>query len=531
VPVSRRVLLVDSDMDALGALASALRARGLTVNNANGAFEAVEQAFKRRPDVVLAARSIDEDGALVSAFAAVPDLADTPILYLVDGGSGELGPDDVLRTDVDHVFSRIAEASPRGSKPNILQEIRGDLQQVPLVDLLQLLAMNRRSGVLAITTKAGTGELRLAGGEVIDAVYRRLEGEKALYRLLGERDGHFAFSPGEPTSARRIMSPTSRLLMEALRQVDEVRRRRTELAPGGEAFVIDGLAREEADLSVSQNSFVLSSGVPLGSATPAGAAPAPSSRSAPRGKSMPPPPPTLRAAEPSPFRCQDGQNDSSGPPEDPEQRAAVAAKVEALLQMPHNLDELLDEVSAPDLLVLEVLTELAEAGRVRRMSLADLTTPFAPPEQLPVLRSLVTRLARPGFALPLHLVIAAGARRMTALSHAVRRIADAVVPAESPPRAAQPRPLGVVQLGDGVELALIGLPTDEMFTPTWPLALHGAAAVIRLADASGDALLAYCETLELVLIDAETEMGALDVAAPGQIAALVRSALETAAGV
>jgi hypothetical protein len=168
---------------------------------------------------------------------------------------------------------------------------------------------------------------------------------------------------------------------------------------------------------------------------------------------------------------------------------------------------------------------------MRRVSLADLTTPFAPPEQLPVLRSLVMRLTRPGFLPPPCLVIAAGARRMPTLAHAVRRIADAVVPAEPPPRAPLPRPLGVLRLGDGVELAIAGLPAEDTYSPTWPLALHGAAAVVRLHDAGGDALAAHCEALELLLIDAESLMGSLDVAAPGQIAALVRAALETAAGV
>ncbi|WP_437754989.1 DUF4388 domain-containing protein [Sorangium sp. So ce1389] len=537
------MLLVDSDVDALGALASALRARGLTVNNANGAFEAVEQAFKRRPDVVLAARAIDEDSALADAFAAVPDLADTPILFLVegdDGDDGELGPDDVLRSDVDHIVSRITEASPRGSRPTALQEIRGDLQQVPLVDLLQLLAMNRRSGVLGITTPAGAGELRISAGEVIDAVYRRLEGEKALYRLLGERDGHFAFSPGEPTSARRIMAPTSRLLMEALRQVDEVQRRRAELAPAGEAFLVTEPSSDDLDLSPLHGHETFGAGpisVQAAEAGDAGAGvPDVTSALLPTGvaRGSMPPPPTLRAAESAAIKLEALRYPTAPPPAsigEPTERAIVAEKITALLQMPHNLDELLDEIGGPDLLILEVLMELTAAGKVRRISLADLTTPFAPPEHFPVLRSLVTRLARPGFAPPPHLVIAASARRMITLSHAVRRIADAVVPAEAPPNAPLPRPLGVIRLGDGVELALVGLPTDETFAPTWPLALHGAAAVVRLGDAGKEALAAHCEALELLLLDAEAIMGPLDLASPGQITLLVRTALEAAAGV
>ena len=62
-------------------------------------------------------------------------------------------------------------------------------------------------------------------------------------------------------------------------------------------------------------------------------------------------------------------------------------------------------------------------------------------------------------------------------------------------------------------------------------ALPGAAAVVRLSNAAGPALDVHCHAVEVMLIEAESFMGALDVASPGQVAELVRSALEMAAGV
>lgn len=461
--MSRRVLLVDSDVDALGALASALRARGIFVANASDAFEAVEQAFQARPDVVLVDKKLEQDQDLTRAFDAVPELTDTPVLLLVrTGAPGELGPRDVLRADLDNVVSRIAEASPRESRAPMEQELRGNIEQMPMVDLIQLLTMNRRSGVLGITTAYGAGEVRLAEGEVVDAVYRRLEGEKAFYRLLGERDGRFAFSPGEPVTARRLTSPTSALLMEAMRQVDEVQRRRKELGAANEALMLADGSR-----------------------------------------------PTSLPTGPLPLERE----------------------LNPLLQIPRSVDELLDEVAATDLAVLEALIAFDAAGRLRRIPITELNTPFAPPEQLPVLRSLVGRLTRTGFAPPPRLVIATGAKRMPALAYAIRRINDAAAPNDLPPRAALPRPLGTLRLGDGIELALTGLPADETFAPTWAMALPGAAAVVRLGDVGGPVLEAHCEAVEVMLIDAESVMGAVDVAVPAQVAALVRSALEVAAGV
>ena len=68
---------------------------------------------------------------------------------------------------------------------------------------------------------------------MLDAVYRRLEGEKALYRLLGEREGSFAFVPGGTTSpCARVALGTSMLVMEAMRQFDEVARFAGRVGPG-----------------------------------------------------------------------------------------------------------------------------------------------------------------------------------------------------------------------------------------------------------------------------------------------------------
>lgn len=463
--MSRKVLLVDVDVDALGALASALRARGLTVFNASEAFEAVEQAFQRRPDVVLAARGVEGSQDLIDAFRVVPEIADLPLLFLVDDADATLAGDEVPRANVDLVISRVIELSPREPDKAPAQEIRGNVEQMPLVDLVQMLAMNRRSGLLAATTSNGAGEVRIDGGEVVDAVFRRLEGEKALYRLLGERDGRFAFTPGEASGPRRITSSTSMLLMEAMRQVDELRRRRKELAPNNEALLFEEISQ----------------------------------------------------ASPRP--------DPSGPP------SPLAREVVQLLQIPRSIDELLDELPAPDLELLDVVARLSQSGKLRLVPIAELTTPFATPEQLPVLRSLVSRLARPGFQPPPRFVIAASAKRMPALAHAIRRITDAIAPNEPPPRAALPRALGTLRLGDGVDLALTGLPGDEAFAPTWSLALPGAAAVVRLGEAGGKALEAYCESLEITLLEAESVMGEIDVAVPTQVAALVRSTLELVSGV
>ena len=126
----------------------------------------------------------------------------THILHLGRAtGGASLAPDELPHHDIELIARRLYAIPNRVSVGPAEEggDFRGDLQQVSSVDLLQLLAMNRRSGTLSINTQAGNGEVRIKSGEIVDAVFRRLEREKALYRLLAQTDGTtFSFVSGIP---------------------------------------------------------------------------------------------------------------------------------------------------------------------------------------------------------------------------------------------------------------------------------------------------------------------------------------------
>ena len=470
--MSRKVMILHSDVDALGTLASALRARGLGVSIASEVFDAVEQAYQKKPHVLLAQKEMDREGDLSAALSAVPSLSELPLYYLVDPATRKsLGPREIKRTDVDRIASLILEVALRETATDAHNELRGNVQQMPLVDLLQLLTMNQRSGTLSVTTPSGAGEVRLADGQIVDAVYRRVEGEKALFRLLGVTAGQFAFVPGE-AAPRKIQTPTNALLMEAMRQMDELRQLRKEIAPASEVF----LANDLASASMAMSGPVV-----------------------------------------------------SVPGEDAASR--MERETLAALQVPRGIDELCDEIAALDLEVVRALSKLLAAKRVHAMPLSSLTAPFAPEGQMSILRALVSRLTPKGFLPPPRVVIAASPRRMLGLAHAVRYIEGVTPTAEAPPRASLPRAFGTLRLGEGVELSLVGLPVDDTFAPVWSLTLPGAAAVVRVDGAGGAAFESCCEAVDVQVLEAERLVTELDVAMPAQVAALVRAAIETAAGV
>ncbi|HEY6559336.1 MAG TPA: DUF4388 domain-containing protein [Polyangiaceae bacterium] len=235
--MARSVLLMDPDVDRLGTLAEKLRARGLDVVLADSIETALSRARNARPEALLIA-----DTLLPADYQRLDsdrDLAALPRFVLVDSKDREDINDGLLvRGEVDAIVRRLLALAPKASEVlSARGDFRGDLQQVSVADLLQLLSMNRRTGALSVTTPSGAGEVRLSNGEIVDAVYRRLEGEKALYRLLSEQEGSFAFSAGSASLLRRVQVSTNVLLMEGMRQIDELRRLRHNLAAEQDALL------------------------------------------------------------------------------------------------------------------------------------------------------------------------------------------------------------------------------------------------------------------------------------------------------
>jgi hypothetical protein len=227
MPASR-VLLVDHDVDALAELAGVLREHGIKVALANGSQMACERAKTGAYDVVIAAREVAEpasgDIGVIDALSV--ELAEVPPLIVLLDTEGENGASDtrIVRNDVDRIVKRIGElAKPTTSEhPRLLSLAPSShsLEHVSLGDLLVVLATERRSGTLTISTAKGSGEIRLVEGDVADAVYVRLEGLKAVTRMISEREGTATFAPGAPAIMRRINTPT-RFLVETARKLAE----------------------------------------------------------------------------------------------------------------------------------------------------------------------------------------------------------------------------------------------------------------------------------------------------------------------
>ncbi|UCH79484.1 MAG: DUF4388 domain-containing protein [Candidatus Coatesbacteria bacterium] len=97
----------------------------------------------------------------------------------------------------------------------------GNLEDFPLADVLQLINMGSRTGLLAITDKDNTARIWFERGQAVHAEVGEQEGEKAVYETFNWREGRFTFDTDAKTERRSIDLDCQNLIMEAVRRLDE----------------------------------------------------------------------------------------------------------------------------------------------------------------------------------------------------------------------------------------------------------------------------------------------------------------------
>jgi hypothetical protein len=119
---------------------------------------------------------------------------------------------------------------------------------------------------------------------------------------------------------------------------------------------------------------------------------------------------------------------------------------------------------------------------------------------------------------------------LATLAGAILRIEDALGPHDSPPTAPVPYPLATLRFGESTELAVIGVPLVPECSPVWSIALPGTGAVVKLDGSDCPEFDGACAAAEVPLLHAAALLGEVDEGDPAQVAALLRSTLESAAG-
>ncbi len=107
---------------------------------------------------------------------------------------------------------------------NITSGMTGELAEVNIVDLFQLINSSGKTGSVFLTLKQGKAVVFFKEGEIIYARFLELRQKEAVYILLGVKDGHFSYTRGIPKEAENLppVGGFMGLIMEGVQRIDEV---------------------------------------------------------------------------------------------------------------------------------------------------------------------------------------------------------------------------------------------------------------------------------------------------------------------
>jgi len=153
-------------------------------------------------------------------------LIGTSILKLVSGVSTKTR--DMDAKQINEQLEEVAASKPTSGV------MSGRIEEVPVPDLLQLFATSKKNGVLNIAGEQ-EGRIHLRQGRVVFASIggaEMLGPRKAFFRIIAWDTGRFVLEQGASERfPRELEGTTESLLMEGLRQLDELRRFQADLPP------------------------------------------------------------------------------------------------------------------------------------------------------------------------------------------------------------------------------------------------------------------------------------------------------------
>jgi response regulator RpfG family c-di-GMP phosphodiesterase len=226
-------LLVDADPEETTVLELRLIEQGFEVKTARTTADALRVLAAGGVDLVVSEVDMpqgDNGLALLEEARKQPWGKDVPwVMHTRRQGRAEaqrafeLGVLDyaskVAPTDV--LVAKLKVTLDQRAAGKVERGVSGDLEEMGLGDMVQVLSQGRKTGNLKIRSGGEPGEVHFLEGQVVDAAWRGRRGADAFYAMLRCNEGEFAFDPTFKPASRAITDATETLLLEGMRRLDE----------------------------------------------------------------------------------------------------------------------------------------------------------------------------------------------------------------------------------------------------------------------------------------------------------------------
>ncbi len=236
--MAKKILIVDDNKTVRTLLALNLRKANYEVIEAENGMQGLSIANEQKPDLVISDILMPQmDGfEFCRRVRETSEIPLVPFIFLtsIDQVATEVrgfrtGADDYLIKSNIKKEELLAKVAALLEKSNDLRRAEQQLQEglygkftdLSLVDVLQLLMMNKKTGLLTIQRNGDKAELFFIDGRMIHAEYRKFVGEEAVYNLGEWKDGTFRFESTGIQVTPTIHTVTMNLIMEYCRITDE----------------------------------------------------------------------------------------------------------------------------------------------------------------------------------------------------------------------------------------------------------------------------------------------------------------------
>jgi CheY-like chemotaxis protein len=241
-----RILLIDSNVYLSKRLSDALEQQGFEVTLSTQAAYALTMLEWNAPSAILCATNLREMGALEMAPILRSDFktANIPLIAIGGGDPKALleaysaGCDDFVdrrRPPADiaaHVRSFLVSRQEGFQPTQMLSTsdtaLSGNLSHLDLPGVIQMLEQARQTGALHINAGDTDGIIFFGGGEILHAECGMLFGDEAVTQIVrtcqSAGKGVYKFVYGAAATQRTVLRSATDLLLDAMREFDEIER-------------------------------------------------------------------------------------------------------------------------------------------------------------------------------------------------------------------------------------------------------------------------------------------------------------------
>jgi DNA-binding response OmpR family regulator len=232
---SQKILLVDDNSKVLKLLELRFSQQGYQVFTAERVKDAVVTAIIVKPHVVVAELELPDLNGMEfkKILGSIPALAEVPIIFItsdkglpVDFQAEPGAPMDHLqkpytfRELLGKVETNLSRASVRKSALNPSKPQKGVLREMTLADILQVLAMNKRSCTITLKLGDQIGKIYFQSGRIVDAKAPGFRAEEAFYQLITWHGADYAIGDEQHDSLEETVTQDTRLLLsEGMRRL------------------------------------------------------------------------------------------------------------------------------------------------------------------------------------------------------------------------------------------------------------------------------------------------------------------------